>query len=251
MKLTVSIKGLDNVKKALTEGFSARRLNAAAATALTRTARGIADNWRAQLTTGLDRPTAATVGAVRVSMASAASPVAEVSIGGTGPKDPTEWIAPHERSGSRRLKKFEQALQRQGSMPPGTYAVPGPAAKLDGYGNVSRGQIVQVIAQLGAQYSPGYQRVISPSAAKRAAKALAKGRAYVAITQRNGRLPPGVYTRDGRGLRAVFYFVRGATYAKRLDLIGQAGRVVAERLGPEVQRAIAESAGRLASKGRP
>lgn len=250
MRLTVEIKGLDAATKKLTEAFSARRLNAAAATALTRTARAVADDWKRQLGTSLDRPTAATLGAVRVSMATASNPVAEVSISGQGKRaDPAEWIGPHERGISRKLKKFEQALQSQGAMPRGTFAVPGPAAKLDAYGNVSRAQIVQVIAQLGAKFSPGYQRVISPSASKRAAKALAKGRGYIAITERNGGLAPGVYTREGRQLRAVFYFVGRTSYSKRLDLMEQAGRVAADRLQNEVARALTESAERLGARG--
>lgn len=250
MKLTFSIKGLDDVTKALTEGFSARRLTAAAATALTRTARAVADDWRHQLGASLDRPTRATLGAVRLTMATASNPVAEVSISRQGKRtDPVEWIGPHELGVSRKLKKFEKALQSQGSMPRGTFAVPGPAAKLDTYGNVSRAQIVQVIAQLGAKFSPGYQRVISPSASKRAAKALAKGRGYIAITERNGGLAPGVYTREGRQLRAVFYFVGRTSYSKRLNLVEQASRVAAERLQDEVARALTESAGRLAARG--
>lgn len=248
--LKIEVTGLDSLRQEL-QGFSERRLQAAGATALTRTARRLADEWRRDLESSFDRPTPATTAAVQVKMATAAFPVAEVSIkSSVGKASPVEWLSPHERGGARSIKKFEEALQAQGAMRRGTYAVPGPAAKLDAFGNVRRAQIVQVIAQLGASYSPGYARVISPSAAKRAAKAVARGRAYIAFPERQGRRAAGVYERapDGR-LRAVFYFVSRASYDKRLRLIERAQSQGPGILAEEVQRAIAESAGRLAARG--
>lgn len=248
--LTVTVTGLDELRQEL-HNFSERRLQAAAATALTRTARKIASEWQRELESSFDRPTRATTSSVQVKMATAAAPVAEVSIKAqAGKASPVEWLSPHERGGARSIKKFEQALQAQGAMRRGTFAVPGPGARLDAFGNVARSQIVQVIAQLGASYSPGYARTISPSAARRAAKAAARGWAYIAFPERQGRRAPGVYERlpDGR-LRAVFYFVSGVQYRRLLDLIGEAQRVAAAELGPQVQRAIEESAGRLAARG--
>jgi hypothetical protein len=164
---------------------------------------------------------------------------------------PVDWLSPQEFGGERGVKKFERALQAQGSMPSGWKAVPGPAAKIDPFGNVTKGQIVQVIAQLGAKFSPGYQRVISKSAAKRAASAIAKGRAYVAILPGNrAKLTPGVYERTASsGLRAVFFYVRATQYRKSIDLLGEARRAAPAAVQREMQRAIEQSAARLASRG--
>lgn len=251
MRLDIDITGLKQVQDVLS-GFSDRRLAAAGATALTRVARDLADQWRSHLEEHIDRPTRATVQAVQWLKADAATMVAEVKIKDTGSSTPpTQWLLPQELGGRRQVKKFERALQAQGSMPGGWNAVPGPAAKLDAFGNVARSQIVQVIAQLGAKYSPGYQRVISKSAAKRSATAVANGRAYVAILPGNkGRATPGVYERSGRGLRAVFYYVRATQYSKAIDLLGEARRMVPGALSRELQRSIEESAARLAARGK-
>lgn len=254
--LKIELQGLDDARSAL-QDFSQRRFTSAVATALTRTANTLGQQWTQQLTTRFDRPTPATVRAVVVRRAenTAATLVAEVKLRdqlrAEGATPPVEWLATQETGGRRRIKKFEQALQAQGSMPAGWVAAPGPAAKLDAYGNVTRGQIVQVLAQLGAQYSPGYARVISASAAKRAARAVQTKRAYIAMQPGNkAGLTPGVYERQGRRLLAVFFFVRSATYRRRLDLIGGAQRDVGRVLSREFDRAISESAARLAARAR-
>lgn len=250
MKLTVDITGLKEATRSLTEGFSERRLRGAIATALTRTARDVATDWREQFQSRFDRPTDATLQAVRWQRAEATNLQAQVSIDGERRRvNPAEWLLPEDTGGPRGMKRFEAALQAQGSMPSGWRAVPGPGAKLDAFGNVTKGQIVQVIAQLGAKYSPGYQRVISKSAAKRAARAQALGRAYVAILPgQKVKLTPGVYERKGRGLQAVFFYVSRVQYRKATDLQGSAQRNVPRILNGHLQRAINESAARLASR---
>jgi hypothetical protein len=252
MRITLE-SNIAQVRAALTQ-FSDRRFNSAIATALTGTARAVGDEWTKQLTSKLDRPTAATKRAVLIKRAenTAISPVAEVllknEMRSEGATAPAQWLAEHELGGMRGVKKFEAALQAQGSMPKGWKTTPGPAAKLDAYGNVSRSQIIQVIAQLGAQFSPGYQRVISASAARRAARAAKLGRAYVAILPGNAaKLTPGVYERAGRNIRAVFWYVPTASYTKRLDLLSTARRTVGPLFQREFEKAVAKSAERLAA----
>lgn len=249
MQVTMKVEGLNQALD-IVRSFSDRRANAAAATALTRTVAELRSIWAEQLRVRLDRPTPATVNAPRIRTASAASLTAEVYIrdsGGSLP--PVEWLKPEEEGGPRRLKRFEQAMRNQGALPPGYYMVPGPAAKLDGYGNVSRGQIVQVIAQLGAKFSPGYQRVISASASRRAAKALKTGRGYVAITERKKGLPMGVYERKGRGLAPVFFFVRAVSYRPRTGLVELARQQAPAIFKRQYERAVNDSAARLAARG--
>ena len=254
MRVNINMHGLEKAKQELVARFSDRRLRAAMATAATRTVRELAKGWQQQMQQAFDRPTPATLRSVRTTMATSASLQAEVavkdvaSVGGTAP---VEWLRPEETGGARGLKKFEAALQAQGSMPHGWRAVPGPAAKLDGYGNVSRSQIVQVIAQLGAKFSPGYQRVISASAARRAARAVALGRAYVAIVpgSRGTKLRPGVYERKRRALVPVFFYVPAVRYSKRIRLEHEARVRAGPILSRELTRAIEESAARLAARG--
>lgn len=248
MKIDMQVTGLDKLRAQFAQ-FSDRRFDASIATALTRTARIVEQSWQQQLSTRFDKPTPATQRATFVQQATAATLASTLKIKdqATG-TPPVQWLAPEELGGQRGMKKFERALQAQGSMPSGWRAVPGPSAKLDGYGNVARSQIVQVIAQLGAQFSPGYARVISASAAKRSAKAVASGRAYIAITTRSGRLSPGVYERKGKGLAAVFYFVPATQYRRRLELVTSAQQQAPAILQEQIGRALAESMTRLQAR---
>lgn len=252
MRLTIDIEGLKEVQQSL-QGFSDRRLAAAAATALTRTTRELEQRWQQQLGQRLDRPTPRTQRATLVIPATAQRLEATLLIkdrASSGGRAPVEWLAPQERGGQRFVKKFEQALQSSGAMPDGSRAVPAKYATRDGYGNVSRGQIVQVLAQVGAQFSPGYQRVISKSAARRAATALSRGRQYIAVPNppKGSNLQPGIYQKQNGKLLPIFFFTRGATYRKRIDLVGLARDEAPTLLTPQLRRAIQEQIGRLAAR---
>lgn len=253
MRLDVKIEGLDEVRQQL-RGFSDRRFAAAVATGLTRAAGAVAADWRSQIAGKLDRPTPLTQKSVVVKRAEAADLEAVVLVRDQvrpGAVAPSEYLGTQEEGGTRGLRKFERALIAQGAMPAGHKVVPGEFAKRDASGNISRGQIVQVIAQLGAQYSPGYQRVISASAAKRAASALRRGRHYVAILVRDDKgHAPGVYEQGKYGLRPVFFYVRSVTYRRRLDLMGQARALGADEAQRQIDRAIGEHVARLAGGGR-
>jgi hypothetical protein len=254
MSYGIKLDGIDQWRGVL-EGFSDRRIRAVQATALTRTARDIEGEWLGDIFAAIDRPTGATARAVSVKQATARDMVAEVFI-----KDrpvradapaPVDWLAPQEEGGQRYLKKFERALIAQGSMPAGHKVVPGPFATLDGYGNISRSQIVQVITQLGAAFSPGYQRVISSTLGKRLATAKRHGREYVAINKRQrGGLALGIYQRDGRALLPVFMFVSVVTYRKTLDLQQTARSLGPTRVVSQIERAIGEHITRLTAAGR-
>jgi alkylated DNA nucleotide flippase Atl1 len=250
--IEVQVEGLRELRRALAE-FSDRRFGSAVAEGLNRTARAIADEWGGQLVTRIDRPTALTRRAAQLSArADVGRLVAEVRLRPDAPSGadaPAAYLQPLERGGDRLAKRFERALQASGAMPAGHKAVPGDAAQLDGYGNVSRGQIVQVLNQLGADLSVGYQRVISRDAARRQRAAQRRGRQYIAFPQRVGGLPAGIYERKGRGLAAVFFFVSRTQYGRRLALV-EHGRKVAQRvLEREIAAAVAKRWASLQRRG--
>lgn len=253
MKLGIQLDGIDAARATL-DGFSARRMRAVTATALTRTARDLEGDWIGELFSEIDRPTAATARSVVVKPATAETLTAEVFIRDQAAKPdapaPVDWLTPQEQGGSRYVKKFELALQLQGSMLAGQKVVPGRYATLDAYGNISRAQITQVIAQLGRDFSPGYARTISKRLDKRLATAQRTGRTYVAIPRPVGRLQPGVYQRNGRELLPVFLYVSRVTYRKRIDLTAIAASTGPVRLTAQVERAIGEHIARLTAAGR-
>lgn len=247
--LTVKVEGLEELKATLRGlSFSDRRFAAAMATALTRTARAVEQQWRQQFPQELDRPSPRTTRGTVVNPANAKNLQAAVAVKGESDKADTTagWLSPQEYGGSRLVKRFERALWAKGTMPRNMFTVPGDGATLDNYGNVSRSQIIEVLNQLGTDFSVGYAQVIGRTAARRAAAAARVGRKYFAIQDRKHGLPPGIYYRNqNKELKAVFFFVPRLQYPRRLTLI-QRGMSVAQRnLNEQVGVAVKEQLRRL------
>jgi hypothetical protein len=95
------------------------------------------------------------------------------------------YLVPQVEGGVGQLKGFERALG-------GVRFVPGVGARLDAYGNVSVGQIKQILSVLGkAEFAAGS----SQNATARSRKRNRKQRDYVYLPNGSGKLPPGVYER--------------------------------------------------------
>ncbi len=247
IKVDIDTRGLEQFKQ-----FSERRLRAAIATSLTRTANEAKKGWQNELRTKLDRPTPYTVNSVRTEMARADKLEAVVAVkdqGDAGATLPAEYLKTQQGAADRNLRRFERALVKARAMPAGYKVVPARFALLDGYGNITKGQIVSVLRQLaGEEVTKGYRQVISANAKKRA-KAIAKaGRDYVAVVQEAGELFPGVWQRKGKSLVPVFRYVRRTVYPQKIDLYRQARDIVNQQLQAQFDRAMRESAERLASK---
>jgi len=145
-------------------------------------------------------------------------------------------VEPHVYTGRRHFKAFEARLMNIGLLPKGYNAVPGAGATLDAYGNMSQGQISQILNILGALTEAGYNKADSRTIAR-----LKKGNKKKNIygfeyfvspvgSQYNRHLQPGVYKRVitafGTSLKPVLIFVKLAQYRQRLDFYGVAERTV-------------------------
>lgn len=224
----------------------------ATALALTRTAKAAKEEVERQLPSLIDRPTPYTMHGFRLYPATKRKLVAEVDFresfgSGTAARD---YLAPQVYGGARKLKAFEKSLQRTGLLPASYGALPGSAAKLDAYGNMSRGQIVQILSYFKAFGEQGYSANITD---KRKA-ALAKGRAkkgergytYFVGRPGGGRLPLGVWQRIsfgalGSAIKPVIVFVKQPQYRERLDVPGIARRVIQERFAEELRKSIEQT----------
>jgi hypothetical protein len=242
-------------------GF-ARQVQFGQVVALTRTAQDGKRAELAEIDRAIDRPTPYTRNAVYVDPATRAKPSAAFGL-----KDaewfsmpghqPGRYLRPQIDGGQRDVKAFEKLLQAAGHMPRGWFAVPGSAARFDAYGNVSRGQIIQILSQLRLTASAGYTRNLrvggdrASIAARRRAFVRAGGQFFV-VKPGEGRAKPGIYSRQVLGkkthgplrkVRPVFVFVPRTTYRRRLDWEQVADRTVNERLdyhmGVEIDKAIA------------
>ena len=252
MNIVIDTGDLAQLRQGLQQ-FSDRRFESGLAEALNKTARSIYDEWGGQLATRIDRPTQPTQRGAAISRADVGRLAAAVGLKDVlrGEQDaaPAEYLAPQEFGGDRKVKKFERALQAKGVMPPGSKVVPGKYAKIDGYGNIARGQIVQVLNQLGDQLSKGYRRVISVNAAKRARAASRAGRVYVAVPTKTGGLAAGIYERVGANLLPVFFFVARTRYGQRLALREHGLSIANRDLAINVQAAMQRRAETLMARG--
>lgn len=266
MRITLT-SNIDEVRKQFAE-FSDRRFNAAMATALTRTAVQVRDAVQAEMPRVLDRPTPYTTRQLRYVPAKADRLAAAVGFNvvnvtdergatiafrdlGPGETPAGKYLTPQIEGGSRRLKRLEVALRAAGALPDGWLTVPGEGARLDAYGNVSRGQVVQVLSQLRIQLVAGSSRNMSFDARKQITAQRKAGGRFFVVKPGEGKLQPGIYQREfiGRNITPVFIFVRGASYKRRFDFDGLSRRVADATLPQEIDRALAESLSRLRARG--
>ncbi len=221
----------------------------ATAVALTKTAKQGKEEIERQLPSLIDRPTPWTMKGFRLYPATKQKLLAEVDFraamgSGTSARD---YLSPLVYGGQRKLKAFERSLAGTGLLPTGYGAVPGSAAKLDAYGNMSRGQIVQILSYFKAFGEQGY----SANMKDKRRQAMAKGNdrkgirgvAYFVGRPAHSRLPLGVWQRvsfgaAGTAIKPVLIFVSRPTYRAQLDVPGIAKRVIAENFERNLKQAV-------------
>lgn len=206
-----------------------KQVNFATMVALNQAAYQGAEATKAEMRQVFDSPTPWVLGGVRYVKATRDKLYAQVDFDFWGNKQSVtvEKILKAEiEGGDRSIKRFESALRRVGVLPSGMFAVPGAAAKLDAYGNMQAGQIVQIIAWFQAFGEQGYKANMTDRTKARLGKDSkrkgTRGFAYVAIQRGNrSHLRPGIYqkiiTGFGSALRPVLIFVDRAHYQQRLD----------------------------------
>jgi len=129
-------------------GEQQRQMPFALALALTRTAQDVRKAEQAEMSSVFDRPTRFTLNSLFLKAATKQTLEARVWVKDS--ERPDHYLLPQILGGRRPLKRFEQLLVQRGVMRSDERAVPGNAAKLDGFGNMSRGQIVKILSQLQA-----------------------------------------------------------------------------------------------------
>jgi hypothetical protein len=268
MNFTIDTRDLDRVRKSFAR-FSDRRFNAGLATALTRTAQAVKVAQQAEMRDVFDRPSPYTLGAVFVDRARADKLEARVGIadspGGRG-RAAIKYLRWQISGGQRTPKAYERALMRAGALPDDMRTVPGKYARLDAFGNISAGQLRQILSQLRIELSAGATSVLptiveADNAATRKAKQrriktayTRAGGQYVAFPNGRGKLRAGIYqvksTAFGRtDPKPVLLFVNQAQYeAGRYDFEYVSQQAIQRTLPAEVDKAMADQLKRWADK---
>lgn len=220
-----------------------KQLHRQTAKALTATAKSAADAVVKEMTKVFDRPTPFALRGVfwRGASVDQGRMYAQVYFKDFAFKggNAAEFMRPQIEGGQRVPKRFEKALRRVGILPAGMFAVPGRDAKRDAYGNMSRGQIVQLLSALQAFGEQGYKANMSDKRRAQLARdktsrktgKVTKGFEYFVLHQARAGLLPGVYQKVQYGERAVpriiLVFVRAPNYRKRLPFRSVVDGVVA------------------------
>lgn len=151
------IKINTNIRAVTSELRKSRTLHATAfARALTKTAFDVRDEERNEMTRIFDRPTPYTLNSLKVKPAKPNNLTATVWFRGT--EQDSHYILPQVFGGNRMQTRFEYMLRRIGMLGDREVLVPAsnsPAIRLDKYGNVSKGQYIQILSQLRAFYLAG------------------------------------------------------------------------------------------------
>lgn len=232
--IKVQVDGLRSVIDKF--GAAGRQLPFATSLALNRLAQQFIRDMRPEMRDSFNRPTPYTLNSLRqFGLATPQRLQAVVDFknrGGTGAgvgvtRDADKYLRYQVHGGQRRLKSFERALVAIGAMPGDMYAVPGPGAQRDAYGNVKAGQIVAILSYFRAFQQDGQGWRMNSTAATRARMARGTrnrlgyryfvgrpgGRAGALGIYQDVRIGPGV-----RELLPVFFYVKSARYEPRLDL---------------------------------
>jgi hypothetical protein len=207
LQATVDISKLETEMDA----WEKKRLPYATATALTRTAKKVQSAFIQAMKEKFDRPTPYTLSGTFVKAATARSLVATVGWKDWSTKatPASVFMLPQVQGGSRTLKRSEKLLQQERYLPAGMFAVPGSGAKMDQYGNMSRGQLVQVLSTLKAFPESGYLANRSRAMSKRRTRLPE----FFVGSPGGGRLPLGVYQRmRDRTIRPILIFTKAPNY---------------------------------------
>lgn len=205
------IRHLNDVQK--------RQLPFIMAKSLTMTAGDVQSELKKKMPSVFDRPNRWTFNALFKKGATKSNLTASVGLKDEVAKGTPafKYLSPQIFGGARRVKRFERALQAIGAMPKDMISEPTKYADIDAYGNMRKGQIVQILKQLrGVQEGVKGRRV--------------SGNRYVAIQPGARNLPAGIWlfkAGDRKNIKPIMLFVKKATYQKRWAFF-EGGKSIAE-----------------------
>lgn len=200
-----------------------------------------------------DRPKDYTINSPYLKPSNKAALVAEVGLKDVASKQSipaSKYLLPSIKGGLRRMKRFERALRAVGVLPEGMVAVAGQAATMDPYGNVSQGQIVQLLSYFRGLVESGSKANIISKRRKRlwaGTKRNPVGRRYFVGRPANGRLPLGIWqvrrhrNLSGTELQPILIFVDGAIYERRFELRETIEFTVHKHFDRELRIALVEA----------
>lgn len=234
MSIQISVKGMKEVQDLLKEIKGATPV--VLAKSLNYTAVVVRDGLKAEMKSVFDNPNPWTLNSLKLQYATPTSLEAavhnkdEFDMGKGTPA--YKYLYPQIFGGERNVKRFEMALRYKGVLPPNMYVVPGSYCELDQYGNISAGQIRQILSYFGsAEMTAGYMMNMTSKRKARLAKGTKKQAGFIYLinpTWSRG-LAPGIYKRLSNmwhsPLFSIMIFVRKPNYKPRFDFFGKGQQI--------------------------
>ena len=235
--MRIEIKGMEEVKNVFI-GLQ-KELPTVMAKSLTFTADKVQRGLVGIMEHTFDRPTPYTLNSLKRTVATVNKQSSSVyfkdELSRTGGGSlPSEYLTPQIHGGSRIQKRFELALQHKGVLPRGWFAVPGDFAKIDQYGNISRGQIQELLSYFAAaEMTAGYTANMTAKKKARLKRGTKKKQGFVYFAIPPGQQKaPGIYKRLSSAWSApafsILIFVKSVKYKPRFDFYGD-GQEIADR----------------------
>lgn len=258
IRMKIDVQGLIPLQNYLKA--SQKQIEIATQRAILKTAQHVVKAEQEEIKKVFDKPTNFTLNALTIKVDKPKiSASVEVKDGYWTRSD--NYLSVQRDGGRRKLKAFERNLQHYGVMPSGWIAVPGQGAALDVYGNMSVGQIRQILSWFDAaeRVSGSTQNMGEKGRAKKR-KGTKRSEAFEYFVAQPGRrtglrswkngrsqsLTPGIYKRTffgyGTAIKPIIIFVRNATYGKRFKFFEVANRTIDQHFTAEFNAAMARTA---------
>lgn len=215
------------------------------ARAITKTAKDVERELKRTMASNTDRPTPYFMKSTFVQAATKKQLVAR-----TGLKDrifsknripSAEMFEHHFRGGARVPKALELYLRRAGLLGGNEFVVPGAGVRLDSFGNMSRGQVQQIMSQLRIGSDP----YAYASSSKRSKRNVQKaGRIFWARgNARDGHLKRGAYIDMGPpiGLRPLLVAIQAPFYRQRFNLPQLAKTTIAKTWRENINASLVDA----------
>jgi hypothetical protein len=148
-----------------------------------------------------------------------------------------KYLGPQVYGGERGPKRFEKALgHAKYPLPEGMFAMPASGARLDPYGNISRGQITTILSRLKVG------NVSARSTSRRSTRKAIREDYFIGRPG-GGRLPFGVWQKAsfafGSAVKPVMIFGQQPGYSMRLPFHAMAQNVFDQEFNGHVSAAVA------------